>query len=260
MLANVLYDLEFAEVKGTGIRTMRRLLKEAGLEAPVFLNSVVDNQFKSIYLLHQLMGEKQLAWLGQFATLCLNHDEAKALILAYEIGAVDNAAIRAISDLDTNSASQVLRKLHHGLGLLVKGGAGSATYYQLNYEKIDAQIDVNRTGLDTNASDLDTNASDLKLPLALQEAIKGLSSKPRKEILWPVILQLCNLSPMTSQGLATIFNRREDHLKTNHLSKMRREGLLNYFYPEVINHPDQAYVITEQGKAWLKNKGFLANA
>lgn len=56
MLANVLYDLEFAEVKGTGIRTMRRLLKEAGLEAPVFLNSVVDNQFKSIYLLHQLMG------------------------------------------------------------------------------------------------------------------------------------------------------------------------------------------------------------
>lgn len=30
-------------------------------------------------------------------------------------------------------------------------------------------------------------------------------------------------------------------------------GLLGYLYPEVINHPEQAYLTTEQGKTWLEN-------
>ena len=33
---------------------------------------------------------------------------------------------------------------------------------------------------------------------------------------------------------------------------MRKEGLIHYLYPEVINHPDQAYVITKKGKQWLE--------
>ncbi len=59
---------------------------------------------------------------------------------------------------------------------------------------------------------------------------------------------------MTTCRIASILQRSEKHLKGNHLSKMRKEGLLDYLYPEVVNHPQQAYVITEQGKIWLKNK------
>ena len=267
ILANVLYDLEFAEVKGTGIRTMRRMLKEAGLEAPVFVNYVIQEQFKAIYLLHQLMGEEQLAWLAHFASYNLNEDEAKVLILANEIGAVDNAAIRAVSDLDTLAASQVLRRLHHSLGLLTKGGAGSATYYQLNREKIDELV-KDRTDLSSNAGDLSSNAGDfssnagdlssnageLKLPQELRDMINNLSTKPRKNILWPIILRLCDTAPMTTYRIANILQRSEKHLKGNHLSKMRKEGLLDYLYPEVVNHPKQAYVVTKRGKIWLKNK------
>lgn len=186
--------------------------------------------------------------------------------------AVDNAAIRAISDLDTLETSQVLRRLHHNLGLLNKCGAGSATYYQLNYEKIAelvaergelaantsdlgayaGDLDPNVSNLAPDTSNLGSNASDPDLPLELVETISSLSTKPRKETLWPVILKACAFAPMTSSYLAMVLNRREDHLKTNHLTKMRKEGLLNYLYPEVVNHPQQAYVTTEQGKAWLK--------
>lgn len=55
---------------------------------------------------------------------------------------------------------------------------------------------------------------------------------------------------MSSNSLASLFNRREDHFKTNHLSKMRNDGLLEYLYPEVINHPEQAYVATQLGIEW----------
>lgn len=258
ILANVLYDLEFAEVKGTGIRTMRRMLKEAGLEAPVFVNHVIQDQFKAIYLLHQLMGEEQLAWLAHFSRCKLSEDEAKALILAREIGAVDNAAIRAVSDLDTLATSQVLRRLHHGLGLLTKGGAGSATYYQLNQEKIarlvaeHGELATNASVLDPKGGDLGAYAGELELPQNLLDAISRLSERPRKEVLWPIILRLCSVAPMSSNQIANKLGRLEKHLKANHLTKMRKEGLLNYLYPEVVNHPQQAYVITEQGKAWLK--------
>ncbi|WP_256352221.1 ATP-binding protein [Pseudomonas gingeri] len=86
VIASVFYDLEFAETKGTGIRTMRRLLDGQGLAAPVFNSYQLENQFTSIYLLHQLLGEEQLRWLQQFSHLQLTGDEAKALILAAETG------------------------------------------------------------------------------------------------------------------------------------------------------------------------------
>jgi ATP-dependent DNA helicase RecG len=36
---------------------------------------------------------------------------------------------------------------------------------------------------------------------------------------------------------------------------MRKAGLIAYVYPEVVNHPHQAYVIAEKGKEWLKQEG-----
>ncbi|WP_228287834.1 ATP-binding protein [Thiothrix subterranea] len=53
ILAAVLYDLDFAETKGSGIRTMRRLLEQAGLSAPVFTSDTLTNQFSAIVWLRQ---------------------------------------------------------------------------------------------------------------------------------------------------------------------------------------------------------------
>src|SRR5690606_30032007 len=88
IIASVLYDISFAETKGSGIRTMRRLLNEAGLTAPVFKSDRLRNEFAASYLLHQLMSEESLSWLQQFVAYKLSDDEAKALVLAREIGAI----------------------------------------------------------------------------------------------------------------------------------------------------------------------------
>lgn len=270
VLGAVLYDLDYAETKGTGIRTMRRLLEEAGLTAPVFTSHQLENQFTATYLLHQLLGEEQLRWLQQFSHLHLSDDEAKALILAAETGAVDNAALRAISGLDTLSASQILGRLHHQRHLLVKGGAGSSTYYQLaelpalplfQADMSDRHTNVGDLGanvgdLDADVGDLDANISDL--PVALQEALASLSTRPRKEALWPVILWLCAIRPYAAEQLATLLRRQMSGLKANHLNPLREQkGYLQYTRPEVINHPDQAYRTTDAGRAWLAEKGIL---
>ena len=266
ILAAVLYDLNFAETKGSGISTMRRLLQNSGLSAPVFNSHIINNQFQAIYLLHQLLGEEQLAWLKQFTHLGLSNDEAKALILAKETGAVDNAGFRAITGLDTLSASQILSRLHHQYHLLIKGGAGSATYYQLAVMEDPPLFNVksaNTGDLSANTSDLSANTSDLSantsgLPGELIEKISQLTSKARKESLWPVILWLCALQSYKAEQLARLLNRQVTALKSNHLNILReQESLLGYTYPEVKNHPEQAYQTTAKGLDWLKQHGIM---
>ncbi|WP_230425685.1 ATP-binding protein [Spartinivicinus ruber] len=248
ILAAVLYDLDFAETKGTGIRTMRRLLTEAGLTVPVFTNHQLENQFTATYLLHQLMDAEQLEWLKQFSSLQLADVEAKALVLAKETGAIDNATFRSISGLDTLSASQVLRRLSHQLALLDKAGAGPSTYYQLSSN---VSVDTNTSEREANTSELEANTSELSK--SLQNAISQLGPKARKNKLWPVILELCSLGPQSAEQLANYLGKQVNWLKTSHLTPLRKEGLINYLYPDVIKHPEQAYQITAKGKEWLKD-------
>ncbi|UCZ56145.1 putative DNA binding domain-containing protein [Desulfurispirillum indicum] len=281
ILSAVLYDLNFAETKGSGIRTMRRLLEHAGLSAPVFHTNVMTNQFQATYLLHQLLSEEHLCWLKQFSHFHLSSHEAKALILTKETGAVDNAGLRAITGLDTLATSQLLGRLHRQYHLLIQGGAGPSTYYRLaeSFEvpsraashgdagDLDANagdLDANAGDLDANAGDLDANAGDLDanagdLPEALKKRINRLSAKARKESLWPVILWLCLLASRKSEWLANHLGRKEKHLRANHLSQMRKQGLLTYRYSEVVNHPEQAYITTEAGEAWLRQQEGIAN-
>ncbi|WP_374480480.1 ATP-binding protein [Zoogloea sp.] len=257
-IASVLYDLDFAETKGSGIRTMRRLLQKARLTAPVFASSSQSNQFTATYLLHQLLDADQLRWLQQFTHLELSDDEAKALILARETGAVDNAGLRAITDLDTLAASQVLRRLHHQRQLLAQGGAGSATYYQLRdlpdlplFDGPNAgELPPNTGDLPSNTGDLPSNTGDL--PQELHDAIAALGPKARRDKLWPLIVWLCAIRPHSAEQLASRLGRQVNALKSSHLNALReQQGWLQYTHPEVVNHPQQAYVVTDAGRAWL---------
>ena len=272
VLAAVLYDLSLAETKGSGIRIMRRLLESTGLTAPVFSSNVLANDFQATYLLHQLLGEEQLQWLKQFAHLELSDNEARALILAKEIGAVDNAGLRAITELDTLSASQVLKRLHHQHRLLEQGGAGSATYYRLLGRDLSegelplfAVNDLNTGDLMANTGDLMANTGDLmantaKLPETLQQRIDQLTPKARKEKLWPVIVWLCALRAHKTEQLAALLNRQVAALRGAHLNPLREEEkLITYTYPEVINHPEQAYQVTVKGLSWLKQQGICVD-
>lgn len=266
VLAAVLYDLNFAETKGSGIRTMRRLLDNAGLTAPVFSSNVLANEFQATYLLHQLMGEEQLQWLKQFAHLQLSGNEARALILAKETGAVDNAGLRAITALDTLSASQVLKRLHHHYHLLEQGGAGSATYYRLaDTNMLKGDLAPNTDDLAPNADDLAPNADDLilntdELPFGLQRLINELTPKARKEKLWPVIVWLCALRAYKTEQLAVLLNRQVIALRSSHLNPLREhEKLIAYTHPEVVNHPEQAYQVTSKGLNWLKQQGICVD-
>ena len=57
------------------------------------------------------LGEDDIQWLARFKALHLNDEEARALVVAREAGAIDNATYRALNKVDTLAASNALRRL-----------------------------------------------------------------------------------------------------------------------------------------------------
>ena len=128
LLANVFHDTNLAETKGTGIRRMRNLMREAHLALPVFESDRTADTFTARLLLHHFLGPEDLAWLAQMPGGDWSDGQKTALIFVRETGAIDNTAFRQLSGLDTLRASIELRKLRNAR-LLKQRGKSTATYY-----------------------------------------------------------------------------------------------------------------------------------
>ena len=127
-IAAVFHDTNLAETKGTGIRSMRRLMKEAELLPPAFESNRSDNQFSALFLMHHFLGDEDLAWLTRLGEPTLSADEKLVLVFIKETGAIDNGTYRNLTGAETLKASTSLRHLCD-LGFLLKKGQSTATYY-----------------------------------------------------------------------------------------------------------------------------------
>ncbi|SOD90162.1 ATP-dependent DNA helicase RecG [Spirosoma fluviale] len=127
-IASVFHETNLAETKGSGIRTMRKLMEAGEMAPPTFESNHSANEFTARLLLHHFLGEEQLEWLSQFDSLGLNLDQKKALIFLKGVGAINNPTYRQIAGCDTLKASSDLRKLRE-FKLIEQKGKSTATYY-----------------------------------------------------------------------------------------------------------------------------------
>ena len=261
LLAAVLHDLNLAEAKGTGIRSMRRLAAEAGLTLPEFHSSREADEFRVTLFLHNLLTEDDHAWLRSLTTEALDADEVKVLIYARATGAVDNSACRDFSGLDTLAASRVLRRLRDR-GLLDKRGGGSSTHYALPAgPDADAAAEANgqtRLPLEVAAPAGESPYGDSRnphmpdlaacnpalatLPPELATWLATLKGRISTPALRSAVLRLCAWAPLTVEQLATLLAKDRHYLRNKHLIPMVRDGQLRFRYPESAKHPHQAYV------------------
>lgn len=217
VIAAVFHETNLAETKGSGIRAMRRLMKASHLTPPTFESNRVANSFTMRLLLHHFLGEEDLQWLQGFERYKWTDAQKQALVFAREVGAVDNATYRQMSDCDTLRASKELRELKEQ-GLLQSKGNGSATYYVLN------------TYGDA-------------LSLELKERLEALGKRMNDpQIIQELVLDLCRIRPMSLKELSDFLQRREDYLISKYIRPMLTNKLLHYLHPEMIKHPEQAYI------------------
>ncbi|WP_269900195.1 Fic family protein [Paenalcaligenes faecalis] len=59
-----------------------------------------------------------------------------------------------------------------------------------------------------------------------------------------LILDLCQLQPLTANQLCQLLGRKDSkELRRTYLRPLLEEGVLKMLYPETENHPNQAYVL-----------------
>jgi len=243
-IAEVLHDLQIAEVKGTGIRTMR----EANLSVPFFESDRTANKFTLTLLTHHFFDEKDIEWLKNFKEFDLTDEEARTLIVVREMGAITNADYRNINCVETLTASASLRRLRD-LGLLEQKGRSNATYYVptskllIGHTKPNLQSS-NLPGLDPN---LPSSAGQIVfslfafIPEDLKSKIENLRKKSNIEEVKSLIKDLCSLRPFRIQELSEILKRNPKYIKEVYLKSMIESGILEYTFPHQSSHPQQAY-------------------
>jgi ATP-dependent DNA helicase RecG len=266
-IAAVLLDTRFAETKGSGIRVMRAMMEEAGLEPPLFESSRGNDSFTARYYFQHFLNEEAIHWLGQFRACHLSDEEARALVAVREQGAIDNAMYRALNRVDTLAASQALRRLRD-LHLLDQKGRGSSTYYVPTAQLLGAGAKGNPEAagagalssdlgglsresgaLSSNLQALSSNPSFQELPSELREIVAALGQRAAPETVHQVIVALCRYRAWQAAELAALLQRNPAYLGTQYLRPMVAAGELVYTLPNQPNHPQQAYRAAFSGSA-----------
>jgi len=155
--------------------------------------------------------------------------------------------------------------------LIIAKGKGKATYYiagdALNTELNALNTELN--ALSTEPKALNTEAvstppleistplheistpdhdSDLKdIPLEILTEINSLKQREHNvEKITRIIKKLCTIKSMNSHETAELFGKREDYIKRKFLGLMIAKKELKYLHPEMINHPEQAYLTNKK--------------
>jgi ATP-dependent DNA helicase RecG len=266
-IAAVLHEVGLAETKGTGVRSMREAMERANLTLPLFESDREKDSFTVTLLVHHLLGPEDLEWLAHFHDCGLNEEEARALLVAREVGAINNAAYRDINHVDTLTASAHLRRLRD-LELLEQRGKSSATYYVPTARLLNPLGNgllgkSNPTGngllvgsnppsngllVELNPSGKELLGDFPDLPEPLRQAIQELGRRASPYDVMQVILRLCAWRSLKTQEVAAILGRRTlNWVRDNYLSPMVRGGELEYLHPDNPAHPQQAYRTTAKG-------------
>jgi ATP-dependent DNA helicase RecG len=243
-IAAVLLDTRFAETKGSGIRVMREMMVDAGLEPPLFESLRSNDSFVARYYFQHFLSEEAVHWLSRFRDLQLSDEEARALVGVREQGAIDNAMYRELNRVDTVSASQSLRRLRDAR-LLEQKGRGAGTYYLPTPWLLGNEESSQSGALSSNPPALSTNPHWQTLPAELKEMVAALGQRASPDKVREALIRLCRHRPWQASELAGLFNRNPDYLGTQYLRPLVNAGVLSYTRPDQPNHPHQAYRAAE---------------
>lgn len=260
-IAAIFHETNLAETKGSGIRTMRKLMEQAEMVPPTFDSNHSDNQFTVRLLLHHFLSEEDITWLQTFNDFQLSDSQKRALIFIREVGAIDNSAYRQLNGCDTVKASGELRNMREW-GILSQKGKGRATYYIPDLAFHNPELGIsslpdNPGALSDNPDTLPNNpgalSDNLELPVHLQEIVSQLGRRTKDKDMKEAILGLCSWKPFTMKQLAQILGRNEKYMY-GFITPLRESGQLTYTIPDMPNHPEQAYRTVESSDKSNKNE------
>ena len=269
-IAAVFHETDLAETKGSGIRSMRKLMERYHLAPPTFESSRESNHFVARLLLHHFLNEEDIAWLNIFSEFQLNDNQKKALVFVRETEAIDNQTYRQISGADVLKSSSDLRKLRDD-DLLDAKGKGRATYYvpgkkftsfyfAFNNQSVPVTVDgvpvtvdsapvamdsapvaMDSAPVTVDSAPVTVDSMRDELPEELAIKIDNLKRRSTPEEVQELIHELCKIRPYRLAELCMLINRTPKYVLRKFIKPIMNNRI-EYLYKDMVNHPNQAYV------------------
>ena len=108
-LMRMMEDMHIVENRGSGIKAMLHVMREANLEPPRFDDR--RSSFKVTFRNHTLMNPEAIAWLNQFSDIVLDDRQRLALVYLHHHQHITNSDYRRLNRIDAMTAGQELRGL-----------------------------------------------------------------------------------------------------------------------------------------------------
>jgi len=155
-LMRMMEDLHIVENRGSGIKEMLQVMREANLEPPTFSDR--RTSFQVMFRNHTLMNPGAISWLNQFADKPLNDRQRLALVYLRQHGRINNSGYRRLNRVDPTMAGTELRGLVES-GMAEQEGVGRWTGYRLAVSpELPEQREVDRIVAQVREAGAITNA------------------------------------------------------------------------------------------------------
>jgi ATP-dependent DNA helicase RecG len=127
-IVRLLEDFGLVEQRGIGINRMVQSMLEAGLERPIFRDSLTS--FLVVLKNHTMMDDEAYRWLAAFADRRLTDAQRVALVYTWRTGKVANRDYQRLNSVSSVAATRALRGLVEQ-GLLRQHGTRGAAYFTM---------------------------------------------------------------------------------------------------------------------------------
>ncbi len=275
-IAAIFFDTGLAETKGTGIKTMRRLMENAQMAAPTFESDHSGNQFTIRLLLHHFLNEDDIRWLAVFENYHLSDAQKTALIFVRETGAIDLRAFRQLTVIEASLASHQLRNLRdHGL-LELKGKTRGAYYKPTQHllstvpalsapvpalsapvpalsapvPALSAPVPALSAPVPAHSAPVPAHSvlfSELHLKIKIQLS-QILPREHDSDKIKEIIVEICKTRPYSLNELSILLGRQTKYILRAYLSPLIKENRIRHTFPDMPNHPGQAYTSEEKAE------------
>ena len=193
------------------------------------LNSNINNQ-KASYDLHDLCSQGLIEQKGQSRSTYYIAGEKF----------VNSRGIDTLNSRDSPLNSRAAREnsIDNGENNKATRENGNANGF-LNSR---ANSSLNSRGGSLNSRGADAlNSRAIPLPKDLEGKLTKIGKRSKPEAMKELIIELCNLGPMSLQELANILKRKPSSLRYLYVNSLIGEHKLFHTIPEMLNHPDQKY-------------------
>lgn len=192
------------------------------------LNSDINNQ-KASYDLHDLCSQGLIEQKGQSRSTYYIAGEKF----------VNSRGIDTLNSRDSSLNSRDARENSIGNG---ENSNAIRENSNATRENGNANSPFNSRGGSLNSRAADAlNSRAITLPKDLEEKLAKIGKRSKPEAMKELIIELCDLGPMSLQELANILKRKPSSLRYLYVNSLIDEHKLFHTIPEMLNHPDQKY-------------------